>query len=57
MITNCLKPISSTLAFSAATAVIAVTIAVAGLWPVDAAGGKQGHDARQIAAVRAGTVR
>ncbi len=54
MITNYFKLICSTLAFGTASAAIAVTIAVAGLWLVDAAGGKHGHDAPQVAAVRTG---
>jgi hypothetical protein len=57
MITNYFKLLCSTLAFGTAAAAIAVTIAVSGLLLVEAAGGKHGHDAPQIAAVRTGTVR
>ncbi|MBL8705369.1 MAG: hypothetical protein JNM30_11015 [Rhodospirillales bacterium] len=57
MITNFIKLTCSTLAFGMASAAIAVTIAVAGLWLVDAAGGKQGHDAPQVAEIRTGAVR
>lgn len=57
MMTNFIKLTCSALAFGMASAAIAVTIAVAGLLLVDAAGGKQGHDAPQIAAVRTGAVR
>lgn len=57
MITNFIKLTCSTLAFGMATVAIAVTIAVAGLWLVDAVGGMQGHDAPQVAAVGTGAVR
>lgn len=57
MTTNYLKLIRSTLAFRTATAAIAVTIAVAGLVLVDAAGGEQGYDTLQTTAARPGTVR
>jgi hypothetical protein len=57
MITNFIKLTCSTLAFGMAAAAIAVTIAVAGLWLVDAAGSGHGTETPQIAAARTGVIR
>lgn len=57
MFKNLFKLTCSTLAFGSAAAAIAVSIAVGGLWLIEAAGGKSGTEPPQIAAVRTGAIR